>query len=131
MAISKLVVTQRKRYVWAAMGQVMSVCTPIMAVGMFGPSAYLNGLAEYWQVSPVGKIVVISHVIVTVSPLLSLLTVASIYRNPATIAHWSYKRKGYVYTEDVRLGIRDPIRAWIYASVDGSGIVRKEYRNDT
>lgn len=136
MPISRLSITQRKRYGWVLMGLVMMTSLPIAAVIIYGANTYWLGITEFWSgSSPVGKVVAAVNMVAIAGPALAGLTAWRVYCNPAVLAHWSYSARGYIYADDVRAGIRNPRRAWVYKLVDNTDpqrpIVRKEYRDDT
>lgn len=101
--ISRLTITQRKRYGWIAIGQLMAGIFPVACLIMFGPTTYLNAIAEFWGVSPRATIISAANVIALTTPLLTVLTAISVYRNPAELAHAVQGVKSYVRTDDARL----------------------------
>lgn len=136
IAISRLTITQRKRYGWIAQGVVMMMALPVVSIAMYGPDTYWTGIMDYWHNAAfIGNVIAIINIIAITTPVLATLAAYCVYRKPAELAHWSRRTKGYVYTADIRAGVKNPQRAWIYKWVDYTDpehpIVRKEYRDDT
>lgn len=130
LVISRIVVTQRKRYCYLAIGQVLLAGCLAAALIYYGPHLTLHCMHEWWSTDIVGKVVVIVNAIAVVSPLMSVLSALWIYRHPAVLAKKALKQRGYLFTADVRAGVPNPRRAWIYKYRDQYGVLRKEYRYD-
>lgn len=131
VAISRLVMTQRKRYTYLVLGQLLLGSALFGALVRYGWSATWQSLHEWWSIPVIGWVVVIMNVIAMVSPLLTLVGAIYIYRRPAELAKRVWRKNGgYVFTKDVRQGIRNPRRVGIHTYRDAYGIWRKEYRYD-
>jgi hypothetical protein len=124
LPVSKLVITQRRRYGWTLVGQLAAVAAVLWPLMQYGVDETFNALDAWWQVPPIGWIVVGVFWIGIGSPVLTLLTMISIYRHPAKAA--KQVRGGYVLTRHVRQRLaRPPVALQPVVAPGSSGLLKR------
>jgi hypothetical protein len=107
MPVSKLVITQRRRYGWTLVGQAAAAASLLWPLMQFGVDDTFEVLAA-WRRSWLGWILGFCYWPGGIlSPVSTLMAVISIHRYPAQAA----KRVGggYILTEHARQGITDRV----------------------
>lgn len=104
--VSRLVITQRKRYAWTLVGQLVAATAVLWPMAQYGVDDTLRVLGAWWEVPVFGWGIVLGYWLGIVSPALTLLTAVSIYRHPAQAA--KQVKGGYILTEHARRGLAHP-----------------------
>lgn len=126
-SVSRLLITQRRRYGWTLVGQIAAAAAVLWPILQFGVNDTFEVLDAWMQVPVIGWIVFGVYWMGIVSPVLTLMTVISIYRHPAKAAR--KVRGGYILTEHARQGIwTRPVQAVVAPGMAGS---LKRYWFDT
>jgi len=104
--VSRLVITQRRRYGWTLLGQAAAAAAVLWPILQFGVDDTVEVL-DAWRQVWIGWIVNLGYWMGIVSPGFTLAAVISIHRYPAQAA----KRVGggYILTEHARQGITDRV----------------------
>lgn len=106
----RLVATQRRRYTFLALGQSILAACAVWPLSLGSISDIVAGTEEWFALGVIGWIVGSGVVLVAVSPLISVLALISIYRNPAAMAYKRFRRDEYCTTQSRRVGEREFVR---------------------
>ena len=100
---SRLIRTQRARYVEVVLAEVLAAFATIPVLRAGSITQIRAGMLQWWEADIIGKAIVIGVLLMVMSPLFALMTMASIYRHPAAMAY-RRGRNQYVSTASVRHG---------------------------
>lgn len=112
-------VTQRQRYAYVLLSQVVFVVAALQILCVGSLSQLWIALIGWLRLTgPLGVLFGLGLLLIAVSPLMSLLTVAYVYRRPVEIGYRSWRGKGYCLTAWRRSGRREYVQTPQLTTVD-------------